>query len=42
MLYVVSQSLFRLCRLGHYTVPNEMDEVCNWLHVRLGLDGSHS
>ncbi|KAG5537600.1 hypothetical protein RHGRI_024898 [Rhododendron griersonianum] len=28
--------------LGHYTVPNEMDEVCNWLHVRLGLDGSHS
>ncbi|KAI8544359.1 hypothetical protein RHMOL_Rhmol08G0290500 [Rhododendron molle] len=28
--------------LGHYTVPNEMDEVCNWLHVRLGLDGSCS
>ncbi|THG09527.1 hypothetical protein TEA_011211 [Camellia sinensis var. sinensis] len=26
--------------LGHYTVPKEMDEVCNWLHGRLGLEGS--
>ncbi|KAF7134528.1 hypothetical protein RHSIM_Rhsim08G0216700 [Rhododendron simsii] len=24
--------------IGHYTVPNEMDEVCHWLHARLGLD----
>ncbi|XP_042489670.1 acyl-protein thioesterase 2-like [Macadamia integrifolia] len=28
--------------LGHYTVPEEMDEVCNWLNARLGLEGSHS
>lgn len=28
------------CRLGHYTVPKEMEEVCNWLHTRLGLEGS--
>ncbi|XP_042510208.1 acyl-protein thioesterase 2-like isoform X1 [Macadamia integrifolia] len=28
--------------LGHYTVPEEMDEVCNWLNARLGLDGSRS
>lgn len=26
--------------LGHYTVPKEMDEVCNWLQGRLGLEGS--
>ncbi|KAI4355712.1 hypothetical protein L6164_004459 [Bauhinia variegata] len=26
--------------LGHYTVPREMGEVCNWLSSRLGLDGS--
>ncbi|XP_010249993.1 PREDICTED: acyl-protein thioesterase 2-like [Nelumbo nucifera] len=26
--------------LGHYTVPEEMDEVCNWLTARLGLEGS--
>ncbi|XP_075087312.1 uncharacterized protein LOC107812511 isoform X1 [Nicotiana tabacum] len=26
--------------LGHYTVPKEMSEVCNWLTVRLGLEGS--
>ncbi|KAM7480379.1 hypothetical protein LguiA_028592 [Lonicera macranthoides] len=26
--------------LGHYTVPKEMDEVCNWLNTRLGLEGS--
>jgi lysophospholipase-2 len=25
--------------LGHYTVPKEMDEVCNWLNSKLGLDG---
>ncbi|KAF8393255.1 hypothetical protein HHK36_021496 [Tetracentron sinense] len=28
--------------LGHYTVPEEMDEVCNWLTARLGLEGSRS
>ena len=28
------------CRLGHYTVPREMDEVSNWLSSRLGLGGS--
>ncbi|XP_057465327.1 uncharacterized protein LOC130755034 isoform X1 [Actinidia eriantha] len=28
--------------LGHYTVPKEMDEVCNWLNGRLGLEGFRS
>lgn len=28
--------------LGHYTVPKEMDEVCNWLTARLGLEGSRA
>lgn len=32
----------KLCRLGHYTVPKEMDEVCHWLNGRLGLEGSRS
>ncbi|KZV37792.1 acyl-protein thioesterase 2-like [Dorcoceras hygrometricum] len=26
--------------LGHYTIPEEMDEVCRWLSVTLGLQGS--
>ncbi|KAK6158813.1 hypothetical protein DH2020_006127 [Rehmannia glutinosa] len=26
--------------LGHYTIPEEMDEVCRWLNARLGLQGS--
>ncbi|XP_077209994.1 uncharacterized protein LOC143845501 [Tasmannia lanceolata] len=26
--------------LGHYTIPEEMDDVCKWLTARLGLDGS--
>ncbi|KAL0393969.1 UNVERIFIED_CONTAM: Acyl-protein thioesterase 1 [Sesamum latifolium] len=26
--------------LGHYTIPEEMDEVCRWLTARLGLQGS--
>ncbi|XP_022714861.1 acyl-protein thioesterase 1 homolog 1 [Durio zibethinus] len=26
--------------IGHYTVPKEMDEICNWLTSRLGLEGS--
>lgn len=26
--------------LGHYTVPEEMDDVCKWLTASLGLDGS--
>ncbi|CAI9100206.1 OLC1v1037154C1 [Oldenlandia corymbosa var. corymbosa] len=25
--------------LGHYTIPEEMDEVCAWLTTKLGLDG---
>ncbi|KAJ3670880.1 hypothetical protein LUZ60_008306 [Juncus effusus] len=24
--------------LGHYTIPEEMDDVCKWLGARLGLD----
>ncbi|KAF9613619.1 hypothetical protein IFM89_009445 [Coptis chinensis] len=28
--------------LGHYTIPQEMDEVCTWLNSRMGLEGSHS
>ncbi|KAB2026574.1 hypothetical protein ERO13_D06G193300v2 [Gossypium hirsutum] len=26
--------------IGHYTVPKEMDEVCNWLTTKLCLEGS--
>ncbi|PIN12529.1 Lysophospholipase [Handroanthus impetiginosus] len=26
--------------LGHYTIPEEMDEVCRWLTATLGLHGS--
>ncbi|KAI3920331.1 hypothetical protein MKX01_000670 [Papaver californicum] len=29
-------------RLGHYTIPEEMDEVCSWLKTHLALDGSDS
>ncbi|PKI48521.1 hypothetical protein CRG98_031143 [Punica granatum] len=29
-------------RLGHFTVPREMNEVCSWISARLGLDGSRS
>ncbi|KAH1128844.1 hypothetical protein J1N35_000222 [Gossypium stocksii] len=25
--------------IGHYTIPKEMNEVCNWLTARLGLEG---
>lgn len=25
--------------LGHYTIPEEMEEVCGWLTSKLGLDG---
>ncbi|XP_008809651.1 acyl-protein thioesterase 2-like [Phoenix dactylifera] len=28
--------------LGHYTVPEQMDDVRKWLTARLGLDGSRS
>ncbi|MQM13305.1 hypothetical protein Taro_046231 [Colocasia esculenta] len=28
--------------LGHYTIPEEMDDVCKWLTASLGLDGSRS
>lgn len=27
-------------RLGHYTIPEEMDELCAWLISKLGLQGS--
>jgi len=27
-------------RLGHYTIPEEMDEVCAWLTSKLGLEGN--
>ncbi|KAG8048486.1 hypothetical protein GUJ93_ZPchr0009g125 [Zizania palustris] len=26
--------------LGHYTIPEEMDDVCKWLSTRLALDRS--
>ncbi|KAL3844093.1 hypothetical protein ACJIZ3_001496 [Penstemon smallii] len=26
--------------LGHYTIPEEMNDVCRWLTTRLGLQGS--
>ncbi|KAA3488554.1 E3 ubiquitin-protein ligase UPL6-like [Gossypium australe] len=26
-------------RIGHNTIPKEMNEVCNWLTARLGLEG---
>lgn len=28
--------------LGHYTIPEEIDEVCKWITASLGLDGSTS
>ncbi|KAL6296611.1 hypothetical protein ACE6H2_004753 [Prunus campanulata] len=28
--------------LGHYTIPEETDEVCTWLTASLGLEGSRS
>ncbi|KAA8523047.1 hypothetical protein F0562_009470 [Nyssa sinensis] len=28
--------------LGHYTIPEEMDEVCSWLTSKLGLEGRSS
>ncbi|XP_057966924.1 uncharacterized protein LOC131157075 [Malania oleifera] len=28
--------------LGHYTVPKEMNDVCNWLTARMGFEGSRS
>lgn len=28
--------------LGHYTIPEEMEDVCNWLSTKLELDGSQS
>ncbi|MBA0597463.1 hypothetical protein Gorai_007267 [Gossypium raimondii] len=24
--------------LGHYTIPEEMEDVCTWLTSKLGLD----
>ncbi|KAK4354437.1 hypothetical protein RND71_026631 [Anisodus tanguticus] len=43
--YVLSSAGFRNLQfkgydgIGHYTVPREMDEVCNWLTARLSLEG---
>ncbi|KAG8496824.1 hypothetical protein CXB51_008058 [Gossypium anomalum] len=34
-----SSPIFPGERIGHYTIPKEMNEVCNWLTARLGLDG---
>lgn len=31
--------LILLKRLGHYTIPEEMDEVCSWLTSKLELEG---
>lgn len=28
--------------LGHYTIPEEMEDVCRWLSVNLGLEGTRS
>ncbi|XP_039122576.1 acyl-protein thioesterase 1 homolog 1-like isoform X2 [Dioscorea cayenensis subsp. rotundata] len=28
--------------LGHYTSPEEMDDFCKWLRMKMGLDGSRS
>lgn len=28
--------------MGHYTVPQETEEICRWLSSKLGLDGSRS
>ncbi|KAM0934966.1 putative lysophospholipase [Dioscorea sansibarensis] len=28
--------------LGHYTFPEEMDDFCKWLRLKMGLDGSRS
>jgi len=28
--------------LGHYTIPEEMEEVCRWLSGNLGLEGTRS
>jgi len=27
-------------RLGHYTIPEETDDVCAWLTSKLGLEGN--
>lgn len=35
----VMNIILLLCRLGHYTVPEETDEVCRWLTANLGLEG---
>lgn len=35
----VTKALILQCRLGHYTIPEETDEVCNWLTANLVLDG---
>lgn len=35
-----SRLLFFLNRLGHYTIPEETDEVCRWLSANLCLGGT--
>ncbi|XP_052875251.1 uncharacterized protein LOC108454504 [Gossypium arboreum] len=34
-----SSPMFLGERIGHYTIPKEMNEVGNWLTARLGLEG---
>lgn len=31
-----------LCRLGHYTIPEETEQVCKWLTTVLDLEGTDS
>jgi lysophospholipase-2 len=38
IIFVYDMKLF-VCRLGHYTVPEETDEVCRWLTANLALEG---
>ena len=39
---MVHESYNRQCSLGHYTIPEETDELCTWLTASLGLEGSRS
>lgn len=45
LLWIYYKSLKTLVwfhRLGHYTIPEEMDEVCAWITSKLGLEGHSS
>ncbi|KAI3997662.1 hypothetical protein MKX01_040635 [Papaver californicum] len=39
-LYILAAFALPWQRLGHGTIPEEMNEVCNWLTTNLALDGS--